>query len=160
MQAVVETIQGERGAFSSIKHINPTGGGQRQEKADAKGLAAKYGAKTRALFGGVPSAPAARALSPRPSPLKGEREERGGKTPPPPPTPPFDSAQGKPAAVAPSTMEECWEQFCQVNASKTELELYDLWPKFVKEVTGKTQMEVTPQGWGNVRDSIGGMLPY
>jgi hypothetical protein len=40
------------------------------------------------------------------------------------------------------------------------LELYDLWPKFVKEVTGKTQMEVTPQGWGKVRDAIGGMLPY
>ena len=171
VQAVVETVQGERGEFSSIKYINPPGGGQRLEKANAKGLAAKYGAKTRALFGGVPSAPAARTPSSRPSPLsatggsacggKGEGEERGGKTPPPPPpTPPFDSAQGKPAAVAPSTMEECWEQFCQVNASKTELELYDLWPKFVKEVTGKTQMEVTPQGWGKVRDAIGGMLPY
>jgi hypothetical protein len=57
-------------------------------------------------------------------------------------------------------MEECWDQFCQVNSSKTELELYDLWPKFVKEVTGKTQMEVTPQGWGKVRDAIGGMLPF
>ena len=155
VQAVVETIQGERGEFSSIKYINPPGGGQRLEKANAKGLAAKYGAKTRALFGGVPSAPAARAPSPRPSPLKGEGEERGGKTPPPPPTPPPPAV-----AVNPSTMEECWEQFCQVNASKTELELYDLWPKFVKEVTGKTQMEVTPQGWGKVRDAIGGMLPY
>ena len=163
VQAVVETIQGERGEFSSIKYINPPGGGQRLEKANAKGLAAKYGAKTRALFGGVPSAPAARTPSPRPidsaqgrpSPLKGEGEERGVKTPPPPPTPP--PAQ---PAITPSTMEECWEQFCQVNASKTELELYDLWPKFVKEVTGKTQMEVTPQGWGKIRDAIGGMLPY
>jgi hypothetical protein len=168
VQAVVETVQGERGEFSSIKYINPPGGGQRLEKANAKGLAAKYGAKTRALFGGVSQtaggsgqgAVVRKAPSPQPSPLKGEGEERGGRTPPPPPTPPFDSAQGKPAAVAPSTMEECWEQFCQVNASKTELELYDLWPKFVKEVTGKTQMEVTPQGWGKVRDAIGGMLPY
>jgi hypothetical protein len=163
VQAVVETVQGERGEFSSIKYINPPGGGQRLEKANAKGLAAKYGARTRALFGGVPSAPAAaRTPSPRPSPLKGEGEERGVRTPPPP----FDSAQGRPPtpppvmAVSPSTMEECWDQFCQVNASKTELELYDLWPKFVKEVTGKTQMEVTPQGWGNIRDAIGGMLPY
>ncbi|MEI7881521.1 MAG: hypothetical protein WCI95_11670 [bacterium] len=93
--------------------------------------------------------------------LKGEGEERGGRTPPPapktappPPTPP--SA----AAVTPSTMEECWDQFCQVNKSKTELELYDLWPRFINEVTGKTQMEVTPQGWGKVRDAIGGMLPF
>ena len=159
VQAVVETIQGERGEFSSIKYINPPGGGQRLEKANAKGLAAKYGAKTRALFGGVSQtaggsgqgAVVRKAPSPHPSPLKGEGELR---MPPPPPAPP-------PAvAVNPSTMEECWEQFCQVNASKTELELYDLWPKFVKEVTGKTQMEVTPQGWGKVRDSIGGMLPY
>jgi hypothetical protein len=170
VQAVVETIQGERGEFSSIKYINPPGGGQRLEKANAKGLAAKYGAKTRALFGGVPSAPAARAPSPRPNDSVSASARGNGATAdkpplPPlpkasPPTPPFDSAQGKPVAVAPSTMEECWEQFCHVNASKTELELYDLWPKFVKEVTGKTQMEVTPQGWGKVRDSIGGMLPY
>ncbi|MEI6789329.1 MAG: hypothetical protein WCL49_12700 [bacterium] len=168
VQAVVETVQGERGEFSSIKYINPPGGGQRLEKANAKGLAAKYGAKTRALFGGSSQRASASGTtadkdgtkgtegtkmtpSPQPSPLKGEGEERGGRTPPPsPPT----------VAVAPSTMEECWEQFCQVNASKTELELYDLWPKFVKEVTGKTQMEVTPQGWGKVRDAIGGMLPY
>ncbi|MEI8141061.1 MAG: hypothetical protein WCI03_14490 [bacterium] len=142
VQAVVETIQGDRGEFSSIKYINPSGGGQRLEKANAKGLAAKYGARTRALFGGVPSAPVTRTPPPAP------------KTAPPPPTPP------PAAAVTPSTMEECWDQFCQVNSSKTELELYDLWPKFVKEVTGKTQMEVTPQGWGKVRDAIGGMLPY
>ena len=150
VQAVVETIQGERGAFSSIKYINPPGGGQRLEKADAKGLAAKYGAKTRALFGGSPAGTAAKKPSPQPSPLKGEGEVRT----PPPPTPP------PPAVVAPSTMEECWDQFCQINKSKTELELYDLWPRFINEVTGKTQMEVTPQGWGKVRDAISGMLPY
>jgi hypothetical protein len=143
VQAVVETVHGERGEFSSIKYINPPGGGrQRLEKADAKGLAAKYGAKTRALFGGSPAGPAAKTLPPAPKmPL--------------PPTPPPPTA-----TVAPSTMEECWDQFCQVNKSKTELELYDLWPKFIKEVTGKAQMEVTPQGWGKVRDAIGGMLPY
>jgi len=172
VQAVVETVQGERGDFSSIKYINPPGGGQRLEKADAKGLAAKYGAKTRALFGGSSQTAVGsgqRAVGrpqtsdcrpqtkagesnphPHPLPSQGEGEERGGRTPPPPPA----------AVVVPSTMEECWDQFCQVNKSKTELELYDLWPKFIKEVTGKTQMEVTPQGWGKVRDAIGGMLPY
>jgi len=157
VQAVVETVQGERGEFSSIKYINPPGGGQRLEKANAKGLAAKYGAKTRALFGGSTSARGNGA-----SASGTTADKTADKSPmpplpkaPPPPTPP--PAQ---TAVAPSTMEECWEQFCQVNASKTELELYDLWPKFVNEVTGKTQMEVTPQGWGKVRDAIGGMLPY
>jgi hypothetical protein len=167
VQAVVETIQGERGEFSSIKYVNPPGGGQRLEKADARGLAAKYGARTRALFGGSTSLntggssqktddsrqrTAGSKGNPHPNPLpsQGEGVERGGRMPPPPPV----------AAIEPSTMEECWEQFCKVNSGKTELELYDLWPKFINEVTGKTQMEVTPQGWGKVRDAIGGMLPY
>ena len=169
VQAVVETVQGERGEFSSIKYINPPGGGQRLEKANAKGLAAKYGARTRALFGGVPAAGGSGQRTagskgnphPHPLPSQGEGEERGGRTPPPTPkAPPPPPTPPPVAAVTPSTMEECWDQFCQVNSSKTELELYDLWPKFVKEVTGKTQMEVTPQGWGKVRDAIGGMLPY
>ena len=60
VQVKVETIQGERGAFSSIKYINPAGGGQRLEAANAKGLAARYGAKTRALFGGSPAKAAAK----------------------------------------------------------------------------------------------------
>jgi len=140
VQVVVETVQGERGEFSSIKYVNPPGGGQRLEKGNAKTLAAKYGAKTRALFGGTSAAP----RPPAPPAAK-----------PPPPAPPRAEA-----AVEPSTMEECWEAFCEVNKSKTELELYDLWPKFVKEVTGKTQMEVTPQGWGRVKDTIGKMLPF
>lgn len=58
VECVVETVEGERGAFSSIKYLNPPGGGgERLAKADAKGLAAKYGAKTRALFGGTTAKP-------------------------------------------------------------------------------------------------------
>jgi len=144
VQVVVETVQGDRAEFSSIKYVNPPGGGQRLDKGNAKGLAAKYGAKTRALFGGTPAAPGKRAAAKPPA----------AKSPPPPTPPPAM------AAVEPSTMEECWEQFCEVNNGKTELELYDLWPKFVKEVTGKTQMEVTPQGWGTVKNALGEILPY
>jgi hypothetical protein len=175
VQAVVETIQGERGAFSSIKHINPTGGGQRLEKADAKGLAAKYGAKTRALFGGVPSAPfdaaqgrpAARTPSPRPidsaqgrpSPLsstggsacggKGEGEERGGRTFPPP------------LDVPPSSMEVCWDAFCRENPDQSERDLYKLWAEYVKSVAGKLQNDCTPADWGLVLYRLNaGQLPF
>ena len=54
VEAVIENVQGDKGEFSSVKYLNPIGGGQKLEKADAKVLAAKYGAKTRALFGGAP----------------------------------------------------------------------------------------------------------
>jgi len=157
VQAVVETIQGERGAFSSIKHINPTGGGQRLEKADAMGLAAKYGAKTRALFGGVPSAPAVRTPSPRPidsaqgrpSPLKAEGEERGGRTFPPP------------LDVPPSSMEVCWDAFCRENPDQSERDLYKLWAEYVKSVAGKLQNDCTPADWGLVLYRLNaGQLPF
>jgi hypothetical protein len=171
VQAVVETIQGERGAFSSIKHINPTGGGQRLEKADAKGLAAKYGAKTRALFGGVPSAPAVRTPSPRPSPLSatggsacGGKGEGEGRTPPP-----FDSAQGRPPLpqgvptldVPPSSMEVCWDAFCRENPDQSERDLYKLWAEYVKSVAGKLQNDCTPADWGLVLYRLNaGQLPF
>jgi hypothetical protein len=146
VQVVVETVQGDRGPFSSIKYVNPPGGAQRLAKANATGLAAKYGAKTRALFGGTPAAQG------RPS---AARPSAPPVAKPPPSTPPPAEA-----AVEPATMEECWEQFCEVNKGKTEVELYDLWPTFINEVTGRTQMDVTPQGWGKVKNAIREMLPY
>jgi hypothetical protein len=128
VQAVIETAQGERGEFSSVKYINPPGGGsQALPKADAKSLAAKYGAKTRALLGGT--APAA----PKPP--------AAGKRPPPPAT--------KPPAK-PSTMEDCWAEFCKANEGTPETELYDAWHAKVLNVTGKTQNDCTPADWGKV----------
>jgi len=64
VEAVVETVTGEKGEFSSVKYLNVPGGGARMENADAKSLAAKYGARTRALFGGVPAAPKSKPPAP------------------------------------------------------------------------------------------------
>jgi len=144
VQAVVETIQGERGAFSSIKHINPTGGGQRLEKADAKGLAAKYGAKTRALFGG--STPLTTGGS---TPLTTGQ----GRPPRPPGVPPLD--------VPPSSMEVCWDAFCRENPDQSERDLYKLWAEYVKSVAGKLQNDCTPADWGLVLYRLNaGQLPF
>ncbi len=168
VQAVVETIQGERGAFSSIKHINPTGGGQRLEKADAKGLAAKYGAKTRALFGGSTLLTTGGASqktddsrqrtagskgNPHPNPLPSQGEG-GGKTPPPPPgVPTLD--------VPPSSMEVCWDAFCRENPDQSERDLYKLWAEYVKSVAGKLQNDCTPADWGLVLYRLNaGQLPF
>ena len=138
VQVVVETVEGEKSDFSSIKYVNPHGGGQRLEKANAKTLAAKYGAKTRALFGG--STPATTAAPRPPAPPR-------AATPPPPP--------GKT-----STMEECWDAFCKANEGKTELELYGLWPERIKAATGKGQNDCTPEDWGKLLDALTDNLPY
>jgi hypothetical protein len=136
VDAVVETVEGEKGQFSSIKYMNPPGGGQQLTKADGKALAAKYGAKTRALFGGAPAAPA-KPAAPKPPPATVK---------PPLPTAP---------AVKPSSMEECWDVFIRVNPGKTELDLYALWPKAIAEATGgKNQNDCTPEDWGKVLDNI------
>jgi len=109
VQAVVETIQGERGAFSSIKYINPPGGGQRLEKADAKGLAAKYGAKTRALFGG-----STQFTTGGSSQKTDDSRQRtvGGKTPSPRPidnagSTPLTTGQGRPSPLSATGGSAC-----------------------------------------------------
>jgi hypothetical protein len=160
VQAVVETVQGEKSEFSSIRYVNPPGGGQRLEKANAKGLAARYGAKTRALFGGS-----------TPVTAGGSAGLTTGGTPAAPGRP-FDSAQGRPAAPRPpappmakppppppsqastSTMEECWGVFCKRNDGKPELELYGLWADRVLAETGKTQNDCGPEDWGKLMESL------
>lgn len=138
VKAVLETVQGDRSEFTSIKYVNPPHAGQQLEKADAKSLAAKYGAKTRALFGGSPAKPAAPAAKPRP----------------PAPT-------AKPAVPAvTSTMEECWDKFVEKNATMTEQELYDLWSKDVAVFTGKQQNDCGPADWGKMMLALSNNLPF
>ena len=126
VDVVIETKTGDEGEYSSIKYINVpgSGGGAKLEAADAKSLAANYGAKTRALFGGAPA-----AKSPPKAP---------GKKP------------GPPAAkkVDPSTMEACWDKFVEKHAGKSETELYEIWPKNIHAATGKEQNDCTPEDWG------------
>jgi hypothetical protein len=141
VEAVVETVQGEKGEFSSVKYLNPPGGGgMALTKADGKALAAKYGAKTRALLGGTPAAPKVPPKAPTPPPA-------------PPKAPPVlpPAPQGKS-----STIEECWEGFCgeQENAGKAEHELYHAWHARIEQVTGKKQNDCTPEDWGRVRASL------
>jgi hypothetical protein len=135
VSCVVEVNETDKGAYSNIKHMNVPGSGQVLAKADVKSLASKYGAKTRALFGGAPSAPA-KPAAPKP----------------PAPKPPAPKV-----AASVSTMEECWEKFCQANSSKGEIELYELWAMEVKKATNKDQNDCTPEDWGKVR---AGILPF
>lgn len=176
VQAVVETLQGEKSDFSSIKYVNPPGGAQRLEKANVKSLAAKYGAKTRALFGGSTfdrSSTSARGNGAT-ADIQGRPFDRAQgrpvapRRPAPPATrpPPFDSAgsaalttsQGRPpppeTQVFTSTMEECWDVFCTKHDGKPELELYGLWADRVLAETGKTQNDCNAEDWGRFMESM------
>jgi len=135
VEAVVETVQTDKGEFSSVKYLNPPGGGNRLERCDAKSLAAKYGSKTRALFGGAPAAAApAKPTAPAPK-----------ATPPPPPP----SAPGKTA-----TIEDAWAAWN--NADDVE-GFY----KLIEQVTGKADRdEVTPAGWARVVQAIADLRAF
>lgn len=140
VSAVIETINNEKGEFSSIKFLNPPAGSL--QKADAKGLAAKYGAKTRAMLGGIP-APAA-----KPAALKAPAAPK----PPPAPAPTA-------APVRKSTMEDSWECFTKANEGKSELELYPLWNELIQKATGKGQNDCDPADWGKVMAELDN-LPF
>lgn len=132
VQAVVETVQGERGEFSSVKYVNVPGGGQQAlVKADGKALAAKYGAKTRALFGGAPAAP----------------KSTPKKAPPAPKAKP-------PVKGLESTMDAAWELFCKLHEGEDETALYEQWAVAISEAAGKEQNDCTPEDWGKVVASI------
>ena len=159
VQVVIETVQGDRGGeFSSIKYVNPPGGGQRLEKANARALAAKYGAKTRALFGG-----AAASTGPKTGPQTagGSTSLTAGATPgalgkPTPPRPPATRPPPPPPErqIFTSTMEECWEVFCKKHEGKPELELYGMWADQILAETGKTQNDCGAEDWGRFMESM------
>ena len=138
VQAVVDTVEGDKGPFSSIKYLNPPGGGSRLDRGDAKALAAKYGAKTRAMMGGTPATAKPAPAAPAPA-----------KAPPAP----------KPEVLKAATMEECWEVFVKCNSAKSELELYPLWAEAIKDACGKEQNDCVASDWAKVKKHIDN-LPF
>jgi hypothetical protein len=137
VEAVVTLETGDKGEYSSVKYLNPPGGAG-MAKADAKVLAAKYGAKTRALFGGVPAAAKPTAAKPKPTPPKA----------PPPPAP-------KPTSGLTSTMELCWERWLELGGNGEP----EAWYAVVTDLTGKNQNDCTPEDWGKMFANIDG-LPF
>ena len=133
VEFVVETLEGDRGEFSSVKYVNVPGGGQQMEKADATALATKYAAKTRALLGGKQSKPK------------------------PPKKPPVQAEL--PTAEA-STMEAVWAKWCEgKDDSLAEEELYKQWDAAVQASTNKEQNDCTPEDWGVMLAKLSDQIP-
>jgi len=123
-----------------VKWLNPnnaTGGAGFESNVDAKKLKAQYGAKLRALAGGTP-APKTAPATPKP--------------PTPRPAPKAPPAPAK--TYQPSTIDACWEKFCEQYPGKDEAELVKLWDAAVKKHTGKVQSDCTPEDWGKMLSYI------
>lgn len=113
---------------SKIKYINAPGGGI--QKADAKAMAAKYGAKFRAVLGGgTPTArptPAQRPATPAP-----------------------------PAAGTSSTMPECWAALCDAMKGKPQDVIETAWFRLIDKVGGgKPPEAVSGAEWGAAKALI------
>ena len=122
--------------WTRIKWMNPPGGGGAElpVKASKATLAAKYGAKFRALAGGVP----AKQMTLPPPPF----------APVGPPVPP----------VAESTLEACWASVEKESASREVAEAR--WFALLAKV-GKDQAIMTGADWGRVMVEIkGDQIPY
>ena len=113
-------------------------------RGDAKAIAAKYGAKVRALMGGAPSVgrPATGAVKP-PAPTVPK--------PPTAPNPPTAALISHPA----SSMEACWQALCEQNKGKPQAQMEADWFALVERVhPGKQQSDLAPVEWGAVMAAI------
>lgn len=144
--------------FPVVKWVNAPGGGgggALPEATDKKLVMAKYGAKFRAIAGGVTVAP------PRKTPAPPVAQT-------PPPTRPAPSAPPPARKVAAAhTQATAWEKMCAAAASEgLENDARDKhWFKFV-DATGMDQADMTPEGWAQVEQAIeesqkqGTLLPF
>lgn len=131
--------QGNPIFYPEVKWLNPLGGKSinMPEAADRKSVLAKYGSKFRALSGGAPVKTPAKA--PAAPPAK--------KTPPPVP----------PAPVGPTaTMEEAWAACCEHNPDNSEA----VWAEvFERMFPGKTNSDLKPHDWGNLKSKFEDDIP-
>jgi len=111
---------------SKIKYINAPGSGI--QKADARAMAAKYGAKFRAVLGG--GTPTAR------------------------PTPAQRPMQA-PTAATSSTMPDCWAALCDAMQGKPQVVIEAAWFRLIDKVGGgKPPEAMSGAEWGAAKALI------
>jgi hypothetical protein len=155
--------------YSKVAWINPPGGrggGAMPASGNRAAILAKYGARFRALAGGVPAKPAAApaAAAPAPTPpgpaCPAKLEERSG-------APVEDDGGSEPGdepegGARTSDMQECWHAFCEACPHKDRATISKAWWATLKDtVPGKQQGDFTPEDWGRVMLAIeGAQLPF
>jgi hypothetical protein len=124
--------------YSNVKWLNPPGGkggASLPQKANAKELAARLGAKFRALGGGQPMQSAS-VMSPAAKP------------------PSAPKAQAKSAT---SNMEACWAKLTQNHP----MEANTLWDKILaKHAPGKEYADISPDVWSAIYADCADAIPF
>lgn len=122
-----------------VKWINVVGGGgmKMPKPVETRSFLAEYGSKFRALAG-----PAKPAAPPSVAP----------KTPPPAPVP-----QTGPTA----TMQEAWTALLETNKDIAQEDATQLWQTTISSMfPGKTNTDLTPQDWGQVKEKLSDYVPF
>lgn len=148
--------------FTNIRYVNKPGGKsgstEMPENTDARSLSAKYGAKFRAVSGGVPAgkpttkpAPKAEA-APAPAPVA------------PAPVPAKKSPPNRPAASKPqgqvSSEADCWAKAVSLRPDDPEeAQAIFFWDNIANVVGDKTT-DITPQEWGKIMATLTENLPF
>ena len=164
--------------YPKVKWVNPPGGGMGgvPDAADRRTVLAKYGAKFRALSGGVPASAAPTAGKPAAMATNGLTAATGRgysdaagpafATPPAdkPAAPPYPNPAPPTARLAPpvptraptnagSTQAAAWGKLCQLGARLTSENRETVWFACV-DATGMDQVDMTPAGWAQVTANI------
>jgi hypothetical protein len=153
--------------WPTVKWVNPPGGGGGglPGPADRQTVANKWGAKFRALAGGVPAArraAAAPAAAPTAAPTASQRsvppvasrpvEQDLPKRPTPPTAPPPPPVPQKPKP-AQATQASAWAKLIAAAENLPQDQKEALWFGFV-DATGSDQADMTPEGWAQVEAAI------
>jgi len=147
--------------FPKVKWINPPGGSGSgvPEAADRRTVLAKYGAKFRALAGGVPvvARPAQRSdaggqqsVGPRPAAAATETARPAAA---PYPMRPVLPVPVRPPVIAGGTQAAAWGRLCQLGVNLTPDNREAIWFACV-DATGMDQVDMTPAGWAQVQAGI------
>jgi hypothetical protein len=145
--------------FPKVKWINPPGGGGSgvPEAADRRTVLAKYGAKFRALSGGVPCGRLAAGQKSEDRSQKSEGSATAAGVPSPAPMRPAVRAVPpvpvRPPVIAGSTQAAAWGRLCQLGANLTPDKREAIWFVCV-DATGMDQVDMTPAGWAQVTAKI------
>jgi len=131
--------------WPNIKWVNPpgqSGGAAMPKAADRGAVAAKWGAKFRALAGGAPAARRPAGPAPAaPAPAQ----------PAPPPSRP--AAKAPPAAPTRATQASAWAKLDAAAGNMPQAQKEELWFGFV-DATGMDQADMTPAGWTQIEAAI------
>lgn len=170
--------------FPKVKWVNPPGGGHKMPGcADRSAILAKYGAKFRAVAGGVPcpagrptaepvagvrvgavgaagtgvpTAPGTAGVAAAQVPVQAAAQatvQAAGPVVTPPPSAPPMRPVSGAKVVTVATQASAWNRLCTLGANLTVAERENIWFAAV-DATGLDQVDMTTEGWAQVLAAI------